>query len=263
MKTENHPYEFKLVKARFITVNTAYQRGRQKVVKHILQTFDYRLVNPVKVVFRDGQYYAWDGQQTTTALRELFGDDYLVPCMIYRDVPSSNEEAILFENINDRKARTPVSDRDLWRSKISRNDNDVSNIMSICGINGYDTCITNKSHTGKTVRALRALGNCYRFLGGDLFNELFSIIHDSWYGNEYAIKANMLYGLSLFIECYKGRYDRERLVARLRANTPEGILAVANASAAVGMVKYAREILNVYNKHLKYPLKDELKAKKL
>ena len=263
MKAESHPYEYKLIKAGFITVNHTYQREkRQPVVKQILQEFDYRLVNPVKVVCRDGQYYAWDGQQTTTALREMFGDNYLVPCMIYRDVPSANEEAKLFENINDRKARTPVSDKDLWKSKISRGDASIERILEICDRHGYDIFYTNKKH-GKTVRALRAVGNIYEFLGDEKFDEEFSVLRETWYGNENALKANMLYGLALFIDCYHGKYDRSRLVAKLKDKTPEGILAAATASAAVGNIKYAREILNVYNNHARCPLKDELVSKRI
>lgn len=262
MKTDNHPYEFKLIKAGFITVNHAYQRGRQYVVKNIIENFDYRLVDPVKVVCRNGEYYAWDGQQTTTALREMFGNSYLVPCMIYRDVPTAKEEAILFENKNDRKARSPVSDRDLWKSKISRGDISTKRILEICGNYGYDVFYANKKH-GKTVRALHAVGKIYKFLGDEKFGELFSVLRETWYGNENALKANMLYGLALFIDCYHGKYDRERLVSKLKDKTPEGILAAATASAAVGNIKYAREILNVYNNHARCPLKDELVSKRI
>ena len=60
-----HPYNFQLVPVGQINVDHLYQRDKvSRTVKGIINNFDYHKVNPIKCVFRDGEYFTFDGQNT-------------------------------------------------------------------------------------------------------------------------------------------------------------------------------------------------------
>lgn len=261
MKVENHPYEFKLIKAKDITVNRLYQRDEKKQqVKHIINHFDYHLVNPVKVVFRDDHYFAFDGQQTTTALRNKFGDDYLVPCLIYYDVPSWVDEAVLFEGTNDKNARKAVSAGDLWKSRLARGDADAIDIRNILENNSlYLVLNGNTNGVAGRVRAIHAIESVYKKLGSARFAEVIYVIAQAWNGEVVSLSAPMIYGMGVFVQTYSGEYDIKNLIKKLQKESASSIIAAGKASKAAGHAKYARIILNIYNSYVsKNKLPDKL-----
>lgn len=252
MSVIQHPYEFKLVQAKRITVNRLYQRDEKKPqVWQIINHFDYHLVNPVKVVFRDGHYFAFDGQQTTTALRAKFGDDYLVPCLVYYDVPSWVDEAVLFEGTNGKNARKAVSIGDLWKSRLARGEEAATDIKAILERYGMELVLTGKTNNGVAgrVQALHAVDSIYRKYGSAVFDETMHILALVWHGEVYSISAPMVYGMGLFVKTYYGEYERNRLVSKLSKTYASTIITAGKASSAPGHTKYAREILNIYNSY--------------
>ena len=57
---------------------------------------DPRLVNEVKVSFRDGKFYVFDGAHTLSALKRIHGEEaFMVDCKVYYGL-SYEDEAYLF-----------------------------------------------------------------------------------------------------------------------------------------------------------------------
>ena len=97
----NRNYEYKQVNSAFIVIDEDYQRELdQNRVKRIVANFNPDLVNPIKVSYRNGKYYVFDGQHTLAALKmRNGGKDLMVECKIYRGL-SEADEAILFSEQN-------------------------------------------------------------------------------------------------------------------------------------------------------------------
>lgn len=219
-----HPYEFKLIRAQEITFNRLYQREIDKaLIKHIFNNFDYHEVNPVKVTFHDSAYYAFDGQHTVVALQQKFGDNYLVPCLIYYDVPTWVEEAILFEKINSKKERRPVSTYALWKSKNNRGDETIVTIRKIVEKNGFILDGNKKGESVGRIRAYDALESIFNEYGAENFDETLNILQRSWHGNPNSIQSMWLRGMAAFVDIFNGDYRTERLYLQLSSKDPSKI----------------------------------------
>ena len=248
-KTFMHPYKFQLIPASQINVNRLYQRDiKTSVIKNIVNHFDYRMVNPVKVVWNHDEWYAWDGQHTATALRALFGDNYLVPCLVYEDVNGWSEEAELFENGNKKSSHKPLPTIAEWKSRLFRGDEKATKIKKVCDNYGLRIPTTTGNSGCGWVMALNALEKCYDNLTEAQFDQTIYIITAAWNGKKESLSSAMLNGMALFVKTYMGEYNRAALIKRLKATDPTLIIRAGKASAAQGHTKYAREILNVYNK---------------
>ena len=246
-----HPYEMKLIPARLIVANRGYQRDTNaSEIKSIVNSFDYHHVNPVKVTKKDGLYYAFDGQHTALALRALFGEEYLVPSMVYYDVVTVDDEAKLFEEANTIAKGKKVSQMALWKSRIFRNEPTAMTIKGIVESNGLKIASTRNS--GKRyIYALNALERSYVDLGNDLFKETIEIISKAWSGEPDSLTAPIIKGISRFVKTYHDKYNKTDLIRKLSRTAAIKIICAGNASIDPGAVKYAREILNVYNANRK------------
>ena len=266
METAKHPYEFKMIRAKEITVDRIYQRGIIKpIVKEIVNNFDYHKVNCVKVIYRDGQYFAFDGQQTTNGLRQKFGDNYLVPCLVYYDVPSWVDEAALFEGTNDKKARKAVGIRDLWRSRLNREESIAVDIKRIAEKHGYEITITaNRKEKLYQIQALHAIEKAYIELGAEKFDEMLDILSKAWNGVSDSLTSPMIGGMSIFIKTFYGKYKKDRLIEKLSNPISLGkIISGGSSGTRTGAKKYAAEIVEIYNQYYDKNACHYLDAKKL
>jgi hypothetical protein len=249
MKIKQHPYEFKLIPARDIAVNRLYQRDIHKdVINRIVKNFDYHKVNPVKVSFRDGVYYAFDGQHTAIGLYTKFGQDYLVPCLVYYDVCAWTDEGALFEGTNDKKLHKSVSEVELWKSRLARGEEKATKIMRICEKYALKIPVDKRSSGDGWIRCLNALEGIYNDGGDQIFNEVMLIISSSWHGKKDSLVAPILRGMTMFVKTYYGEYNRDDLIKRLSKRQASEIVSAGKASVAAGNAKYAREILETYNR---------------
>ena len=67
-KQKAFEYEYKKVNTKHIVVDGDYQRAlNPQRVKRMVAEYNPNLVNAVKVSFRDGKYYCFDGQHTMKA----------------------------------------------------------------------------------------------------------------------------------------------------------------------------------------------------
>lgn len=265
MGTVSHPYEFKLIKAKEITVDRLYQRDIQKgMVKEIVGNFDYHKVNCVKVIYRDGQYFAFDGQQTTTGLRSKFGDNYMVPCLVYYDVPSWIDEAELFEKTNAKTAHKNVGARDLWTSRLNRGEEVATSVRKIVEKHGLILSTKSRSDKIGQIRALEAVDFCYGKLGNTKFEEMINILSEAWGGSPESLTSPMLRGMAHFVNTFYGEYNKKRLISKLKHPTSLGtIIAGANSGTRRGGGKVAEEIASIYNKGMATDSPNRLDLKKI
>lgn len=245
----SHPYKFQLIPAGQIKVNGLYQREiNGGVIKAIINNFDYHFVNPVKVVWDKGEWIAIDGQHTATSLRIKFGNAYMVPCLVYEDVGSWVEQAIIFVKVNRRESHKVLGVIPEWKARLFSGENKATKIKSIC--ERYNFKIpTGKGNTGNGwIMAPAALEKIYDSLTPEQFDQVLYILSCAWHGKKDSLVAPMLNGMALFVKTYWQEYNRANLIKRLGNVEPIVILRAGRASQSNGHAKYAREILAVYNK---------------
>lgn len=246
-----HPYKFDTLPVGRINVNHLYQRGEvPSTIKNIISNFDYHLVNPIKVVYRDGNYFAFDGQNTAIALTMLFGAKYEAPIMPYYDILTAEEEAFLFERLNDKTFRKAVSVADEIKARLFRQETLATEIRKIAQASGLDlTFDATKGKSGvipsSSYRTLEAL---YTSVGETIFTETLSILGGAWKYDKYAFRPQIIKGLAKFVEAYKGMYDKKALIDRLSNANARDVLNVWKLSTEHGYKCIAREILAIYNK---------------
>ena len=78
-------YEYKRMPAAWLETDFSYQRKIDAArVERIVNSFDPRLANEVKVSFRDGKFYVFDGAHTLSALKRIHGEEaFMVDCKVY------------------------------------------------------------------------------------------------------------------------------------------------------------------------------------
>ena len=83
--------------AAWLETDSSYQRKIDAArVERIVNSFDPRLANEVKVSFRDGKFYVFDGAHTLSALKRIHGEEtFMVDCKVYYGL-SYEDEAYLF-----------------------------------------------------------------------------------------------------------------------------------------------------------------------
>lgn len=244
----SHKYAFQLVPVGNINVNRLYQRDAEnRVVKSIITSFDYHLVNPIKVVFRDGEFWAFDGQNTAIGLQMLFGPEYLAPCLVYFDIPTWCDEAILFEKTNDPKAKKPVSTAQAWKSKLARGEDTTSDIKRVCERYGLGIPTgKQKDATGK-VYALSALERVHADLTPEQFETVIEVISSAWHGEKTSLTSPVIVGVGRFVKAYWGEFNKRSLINRLSRRSAGEVVRAGRALLTSGSAKYARAILDVYN----------------
>lgn len=246
----SHPYNFQLIPVGRIGVNHSYQREEvSKTVREIYEHFDYHKVNPIKCTYRDGNYYAFDGQNTAIGLMLLFGGQYKAPVLIYNDLPSAEAEAKLFEEINSGKYRKAITVADMWKSQIFRKEEVPTNIRAIIAANGLDLANgQNNTNVGTIPSALfKCLESIYKQYGPAIFEETVSIFSGAWRMSRDAYKAPLIKGLALFVSTYYGEYAKRDLINRLFKVDAAEIVDSCKKLAEPGYKKYARAIMSCYN----------------
>jgi hypothetical protein len=231
-------------------VNHNYQRDEVPVViKEIISNFDYHKVNPIKCAYRDGNYYAFDGQNTAIGLTMLFGGKYMAPVMIYNDLETVDDEAQLFEEINAKKYRKAITVADEWKSRLFRADEAPMAILKILRTNGLE--LANEANKGKSgvipASLFKTMESLYQSYGETIFTETMSIFAGAWKYDKEAYRKPIIMGLAKFVEEYRGEYIKRGLIDRLNRKGAKDIFLAGLLQSERGYKKYAREILAVYN----------------
>ncbi len=245
-----------------LDISEEYQRQLNPYkVKKIVADFDQNLVNPIKVSFRDGKYWVFDGQHTLAALKAKNGNrDLLVVCKVYHGM-EFKDEAHYFRKQNGYS--TPITSADNFKAGLAELDTRCLEIQEAAEKNGF-RC--NGVGTGN--RNIACYATVYRIyehgekngVGGYIWlHSILDIVSKAWPdAPENTISKNILAGLDVFLSEYSkkengGNYNYSQLVKSLGKTYPNQILRDSKLyeDAAKNVDKRtAMAILAVYNKGL-------------
>ena len=237
-------YEFTRLPSTMLDSDTTYQRPIDlKRVQRIVENYDSRLVNPLKVSSRDGHYYVFDGAHTLAVLKKInqYGS-FMVPCIVYHCL-SYEDEAYLFALQRGDSKEVAAAAR--IKALILSNDTKAADFRKRTEEAGFRLSNSHWAGSGN----IACIDKLWRIYESDpkLYSEVLSLLMDCWHGDRWSLAANIVGGMSVFIKTYRGQYSRERFLR----NVGCADLAALNKCKPENGKKdfvYAYAMLKMYNK---------------
>lgn len=247
-------FEYKVINSKFITHDDRYQRPTNlSRVAQIIREYDPNKVNPPKLSFRDGKYYAYDGKHTITVLKTRNNNEDLpILCKVTYGL-TWQDEAALFEDQNGISRKVEFTDK--MRSRFNRGEERETNAVRLAESIGFYVDFKKGSARNHIV-AVVALAKAYDSLGPAEYANVLSIIKAAWDGESNSLRQEIIDALSIFCKNYAGQYDRAMLIRKLKGVPAIEIIRNGRMSTASGSKKYAQQIVNIYNKNMKNRLDD-------
>lgn len=238
---------FKIIKASDLISSQAYQRGVSPLrVQKIIKDFDPLKLDPIKVVYRDGKYYVYDGQHRLVAMIKMFGRECNVPCLLLRGL-SVKEEAIMFANQDVGKQAVGFHDK--LRAMYVAGDKEVCRFHDAVESTGFECDFVRSSGSNYGISAWRYLyNNVFVRSGESRLKEILSLVINAWGTKGENTSQYIVQGLNFFLDYYEDVYDKARMIRAMKKTTPKEITAIGrNDMLREGAAKYAGAFLLTYN----------------
>lgn len=250
-------WEYKDINTKMLCVDKLYQRDvDMRRVRRMANAYRKEEANAIKVSYRDGKLWIFDGQHTAEMYKLMNGGrDCLVECRVFYGLTWLDEcELFLLQNGVDARS---VKMEEKFKARFNRGDTDVVQMVELAQDCGIRVDFTKKKGENR-ICALTTLNKIYNALGDDDYKALLSLIHDTWGGDEVSYSSEMLKGMYVFYTTYKGQFNRARFIKACGKTSASVIIREGKASTAPGFAKYARQIWNFYNYGTKNRLPDLL-----
>lgn len=226
----------------------SYQRPvKAQKVKKIINEFDKDLVNILKVSYREGHYYVFDGSNTLEVLRKMNKREHFpVACKVYYGL-SYGREAELFAKQNGTATKVSIPFR--LRALEAAKDQETMDFLEATRSCGFEI-EPGETHNGKNhIAAVCKAYSVYKQLGVERYKEMLTLLMDTWEGEHWSVSQNMLSGMSIFVKTFEGKYKRDRFINRLSMATKIDVRKEASKQAGFSAgYQYALAITGIYNR---------------
>ena len=243
----NPPYEMITLDTSVLIIpRDTYQRPLQSdEVKEIIAQFNIHLLNEPKVSFRNGKYYVFDGQHTIISLLEMNeGEHFPIRCKVYFGM-TELEEAKLFSMQTGAGRKLTPGDR--IRAELYAKDTAAMNFRDAtlkAGVSFEHSGASNSC----SLRCINTARAEYERVGEKIYTEALDIMVEAWTGICSTFKADVLKAVVAFVNEYSGKYSRERLITRLKAEDPEMIYRTIRSDFDTPVeLRYINPIVKIYN----------------
>ena len=261
MRQRDMVFKFKFMQINTKEIKAAdYQRiPDMKRVREIASRFDWNLVNVVKVSYRDGQYWDFDGDHTVLACKEHNGGkDLCVWCKVYYGM-TYEDEAYYFSMQNGKSKEPKLNEKLSATHKTGERFLELEKYVGI-DFKEYERLIENagfkvdynaQGSGENTPRCHKTLLDAFK-CNKDAFIKTLNTISVAFNGSVDGFNQNLVKGVFLFTNEYMddAKWSEKRLEKVLRTTDPKRIIKNAKESTNTGKYKYARQILLLYNKGL-------------
>lgn len=252
---DNVTSEYKKMNTKDLSVDEFYQREIDpKRIMRMVKNYDPCLVNAIKLSYRDGKYYIFDGRHTSVLEKTVRGKgkDVMVDCKVFYGLSRADETELFIEQNGDA---SPVNKAAKLRALYNAGDPDVVGMVNDTARAGVTIDPKfNKNPAASKIIAYEAIQRIYiKFKDKkkiDEYVDMLNVINTAWDGNKDAFVRDILNGMAKFYEVYGGEFRSTDLVKALRRFSPmqiirEGKSEITGSSTAAG---YARAIVRAYNK---------------
>jgi len=246
MKNYNMNHTYMQVHSAQIFSDPAYQRAVDfKRVQKIVAHFNPALVNPVKVSTRDGKYYVFDGQHTLAALKVLNGNkDLMVECKIYTGL-TQQDEALLFSEQNGI-ARIVHSNAKM-KALYTAGDVGIIELHDAITSQGLKFDFS-KAKANYKITACVTIQKIFKKTSASEFEMILHIIKTAWEGDAESFNKEILAGMYVFCNVYKGQFLIKKAIDQFHRANPRVIIRDGKVSGTGGDTRFARQLVYAYNK---------------
>lgn len=226
--------------------NADYQRPLDnKRVSKFAQNFDFNGVGTPTLSYREGCYWVVDGQNRIAALKQLDYTGFI--CQIIYNL-SYEEEARLYNTLNDHKTQTPLA---RFNAKLEGQVADAVDLVNL--VDRLNLSIADKNGCGG-IKCISTLERWFEF-NPDVLERALIILCLSWPGNMHALNTQMIEGTCLFVKNHGQKIVTLKLIERLKTYVggPTTFLVAAKGHPAFHTVPTQVEetLRGLYNYKLK------------
>lgn len=243
---------FEQIPIKNLLSNQEYQRNlSQHHVERAAANFDLYQINPVKVSRRDGINYVFNGQHTIEIVALVSGSrETPVWCMVYDDLMYEHEADIF---ANQMKYVKPLLPYEIFMANIEAGNDKQLIIRDL--VESYDLTISSTTTPGG-ICAVATLENIYDKYGYHMLDHVIRLLAATWEGAIQSFSANMMNGLSKFLNAYGDEIKDDIFKEKLGRLSIKEVSRTAKDRRS-GSLGYAETMLIYYNKKCRNPLKWE------
>lgn len=239
-----------------LKIDPRYQRSpHHEQVTKIKRNFNDKFFGCLMVSARqDGSQMAIDGQHRLIAVRELFGPDYPVACLVHLDLTYEDEVSIFNAMNGDRKHLKHIV---IFNNKLQIGDADATAIVAILDECGFRLTKKAKATATNEIKAVRLVEKLYRVGGADGLKEVLTLVQEAWPDEQGRNKSDIFLGLHTFLSAYRDHegLSRERLVKQLASESIFKLRREARENGEKYRIRretgFAWAVLDAYNFWLK------------
>ena len=248
MCTDTCGYEYCQLMSNVLFTDTSYQRSIDNArVEKIVDNFDPRVSNTLKVSFRDGRFYVFDGAHTLLALKKVHGTTpFPVDCKVYFGL-SYEDEAHLFAVQNG--ASKEVAFKARFKAMMISGSPEAEEFRALTASAGLSPPNGSGRATQNTIAALSKAYRLYKDHGGEEYARILRLIVDTWRGAAWSLTSYILGGVGTLVTEYGDAINRERFVKRLRGASYDDLRDEARRQQRSSSdIAHALAIVKAYNR---------------
>ena len=202
IKGSNQNEQYMWLMSTLLLINPLIQRKLDPVrVAQIVREFSPLIANPIKVSFRDGKYYIFDGMHTFMALKALnVGEDFPVFCRVYYGLTKEDQARLFAAQFG---ASAPVTLPYRLRALNEANDKQVVDFIGQTHKNGFSITLGNHKAQNGNISAVCEAFKMYKYLGSEMYARMLDIIHKTWTGETWSVSKFMLSGMARYMKNYE------------------------------------------------------------
>lgn len=231
--------------------NQPYQRDiDQKEVAYIASNYDPHQFGVIKVSFRDGKYYVYDGQHRITAFKIVNGNqDGFVKCEVHYGLTYEDEARYFAEQYLGSK-KVDIVYR--WRALFEAKKEPVYTIVTSVRAIGIDIKFTKNKSVYNRIIALKQLNDMWDELGSEKTLRVLALLKKAWDTDLNAFDGNILIGMREFFHTYTDEIDEEAFVRQMKKVSPLSIVVEGKKDMlSKHGLNFAKIIWSKYNNGLK------------
>ncbi len=226
-----------------------YQRPVNELkIDRIIRKFNPHLVNPLKVSYRDGQYWVYDGQHTLESHRKMkHGNNFMLACIVHHGL-TYEEEARLFALQNGEATKVGAS----YKVKALEEAKDEKTIAFLTATreSGFDIIPGKRVRRNGYISAVAKAEECYKKLGDCEYRHMLTLLKNTWGGEKWSVENTILAGLCLLMRTYGDDLDDDRFMKKMAGVRSIDIDRTAGKYYELSMpFRYAMALAVLYNKN--------------
>lgn len=183
--------KYSIVDIRLLDIDYSYQRILGNKVSTLTKNFDYRLMDPIIVSFRDNKLYIIDGQHRLIAAAAH--GILQIPCIIHLDLTRA-DEAKMFAMQNSGKSKlTPY---DLFKAHLQYGEPVDTTINNICKKYGITPSVKKSQYSFQAIHAARQVVKNTQVNGEECLDWIFNVFSKCrWFSFIGAVNSVSILGL--------------------------------------------------------------------